>query len=73
MKRFVTISTYAKMCGINRTSAYDRIKAGTLVVSEHCEGSMIDTKQFPPGRYKAIKCTILPPKIKMDLPNWCYV
>jgi UDP-N-acetylglucosamine enolpyruvyl transferase len=72
MKRFVTISTYAKMCGINRTSVYDRIRAGTLIVSIYCEGSMIDIEQFPPCRYKVVKCTTLPPKIKKELPDWCY-
>ena len=70
--RFVNITTYAKMCGILRTSVYDRLKTERLELSKYCEGSMIDIEEFPPCRYKSIKCTSLPPAIKRDLPDWYY-
>jgi len=70
--RFVNITTYAKMCGIKRTSVYDRLKSGKLEASKFCEGSMIDLLEYPPCRYKSIRCKVLPPAIERDLPDWCY-
>ena len=70
--RFVNITTYARLCGIQRTSVYDRLKAGTLAVSKFCEGSMIDLEEYPPCRFKSIKCTALPPVIEKELPAWYY-
>jgi len=70
--RFVSITTYAKMCGIKRTSVYDRLKSGKLEVSKFCEGSMIDLKEYPACRYKSIKCAVITPVIKRELPDWCY-
>lgn len=69
MKRFVTIDTYAKMCGIKRTSVYKRIKSGKLSYSPYCEMPAIDIEEYPPNRFR---CNPKPPKVKRDLPNWCY-
>lgn len=41
--RYVSITTYAKMCGISRESVYKRIKRGTAVLLSDCEVSVIDT------------------------------
>ena len=62
------MATYAKMCKINRTSLYDRIKAGTLIPSPLCEGFMIDLHEFPAGRMKHAS----PPPVKRNLPDWAY-
>lgn len=40
--RYVSISTYAKMVGINRVSVYKRIKRGTAVLLEDSEVPVID-------------------------------
>lgn len=40
--RYVSISTYAKMVGINRVSVYKRIKKGTAVLLEDSEVPVID-------------------------------
>ena len=42
--RYVSISTYAKMVGINRVSVYKRIKKGTAVLLEDSEVPVIDLK-----------------------------
>ena len=42
MNRFVSITTYAKLVGINRPSVYKRIKKGTAVLLEDCEVPVID-------------------------------
>lgn len=70
--RFVNITSYAKMCGIKRTSVYDRLKSGKLMFSKYCEVGMIDILEYPPCRYKSVKCTVLPPKVERELPDWCY-
>lgn len=62
------MATYAKLCKINRTSLYDRVKAGTLFPSPLCEGFMIDLEEFPPSRMKHAAS----PAVKRDLPDWCY-
>ena len=41
-KRFVSITTYAKLCNISRESVYKRIKKGTAVLLEDCEVPVID-------------------------------
>jgi predicted DNA-binding protein YlxM (UPF0122 family) len=41
--RYVSITTYAKMCGISRESVYKRIKKGTAILLDDCEVSVIDT------------------------------
>lgn len=41
--RYVSITTYAKMCGISRESVYKRIKKGTAVLLHDCEVAVIDT------------------------------
>jgi predicted DNA-binding transcriptional regulator AlpA len=69
MHRFVTIGTYAKLCGVTREAIYKRIKAGTLTVSEYCEHPLIDTEEFPPGRMKSKPSK---PPVKRELPDWCY-
>lgn len=40
--RYVSITTYAKMVGINRVSVYKRIKRGTAVLLEDSEVPVID-------------------------------
>ena len=40
--RYVSISTYAKMVGINRVSVYKRIKKGTAVLLQDSEVPVID-------------------------------
>jgi hypothetical protein len=50
--RFVTISTYAKLCGINRESVYKRLKSGKLSVSEYCEHPLIDLEEYPPNKQR---------------------
>lgn len=42
--RYVSITTYAKMVGINRVSVYKRIKRGTAVLLGDCEIPVIDLK-----------------------------
>lgn len=42
MNRFVSITTYAKIVGINRESVYKRIKKGTAVLLNDCEVPVID-------------------------------
>lgn len=41
-KRFVSITTYAKICKISRESVYKRIKRGTAVLLDDCEVPVID-------------------------------
>ena len=53
-RRFVTISTYAKLCGINRESVYKRLKSGKLQISESCEHPLIDVEEYPPNRLKQL-------------------
>jgi predicted DNA-binding protein YlxM (UPF0122 family) len=45
MNRFVSITTYAKRCGISRESVYKRIKKGTAILLDDCEVPVIDTHQ----------------------------
>jgi predicted DNA-binding protein YlxM (UPF0122 family) len=42
MNRFVSITTYAKLCGISRESVYKRIKKGTAILLDDCEVPVID-------------------------------
>lgn len=52
MNRFLTIKSWAKLAGINRESAYKRIKSGKLKYSEHCEMPAIDIEEFPPNKLR---------------------
>ena len=45
MSRFLSITTYAKLCGISRESVYKRIKKGTAVLLADCEVPVIDTQK----------------------------
>jgi hypothetical protein len=47
-KRFVTISTWAKLAGVQRTSAYKLLKSGRLKYSPLCEMPAIDLTEYPP-------------------------
>jgi predicted DNA-binding protein YlxM (UPF0122 family) len=42
MKRFVSITRYAELVGINRESVYKRIKKGTAVLFDDCEVPVVD-------------------------------
>ena len=72
MKRFVTIGSWAKLAGIQRESVYKRLKSGRIKISDICEHPLIDIEEYPPCRYKSVKCSVLMPVIKHDLPDWCY-
>jgi hypothetical protein len=52
MQRFVTIKTWAKLSGINRESAYKRLKSGKLEYSKFCEMPAIDLSEFPPNKLR---------------------
>jgi len=69
MHRFVTISTYARLCKINRESVYKRIKSGRVQVSSFCEHPLIDIEEYPPNRSRQ---KIDKPIAKRDLPDWAY-
>jgi hypothetical protein len=68
MQRFITISSWAKLAGINRESVYKRIKRGTVKTSELCEHPLIDIDFYPPCKLKYERKE-LP---KRDMPNWMY-
>lgn len=40
--RYVSITTYAKLVGINRESVYKRIKRGKVCLLEDCEVPVVD-------------------------------
>lgn len=64
--RYVSITTYAKMCGISRESVYKRIKKGTAILLEDSEVAVIDTYQSK-GKMQRNDFT----KIKTDNnPDW---
>lgn len=42
MDRFVSITTYAKICNITRPAVYKRIKSGKAKLLEQCEVPVID-------------------------------
>lgn len=53
--QLVSMSEYAALCGVDRTSIRDRIKSGTLLAERRKSASgrvmlLIDTKRFPPQR-----------------------
>ena len=66
--RFVTISSYAKLCKINRESVYKRIKSGKLQVSEYCEHPLIDLEEYPPNK---VRCEKKPVEVAL-MPSWMY-
>jgi hypothetical protein len=66
--RFVTITTYANLCKINRESVYKRIKAGKLHVSEYCEHPLIDLQEYPPNKKRHEKTQV---EVK-QMPSWMY-
>ncbi|HRI24375.1 MAG TPA: hypothetical protein PLZ45_06840 [Ferruginibacter sp.] len=51
MNRFVSITTYAKLCGITRPAVYKRIKSGRAVLLDQCEVPVIDLA-VSRGEYK---------------------
>lgn len=51
MNRFVSISTYAKICKISRPAVYKRIKSGKAKLLEQCEVPVIDLA-FSRGKYE---------------------
>lgn len=51
MNRFVSITTYAKICGITRPAVYKRIKSGKAVLLVDCEVPVIDLS-FSRGKYE---------------------
>lgn len=64
--RYVSITTYAKICGISRESVYKRIKKGTAILLKDCEVAVIDTYQSK-GKMQRNDFT----KIKTDNnPDW---
>ena len=68
MNRFITISSWAKLAGINRESVYKRLKRGTVKVSDLCEHPLIDIELYPPYKSKNQH----QPLPKSDLPSWAY-
>ena len=42
MKRFLSITTYAKICGITRPAVYKRIKSGKTKLLDDCEVPVVD-------------------------------
>jgi len=42
MNRFVSITTYSKICKITRPAVYKRIKSGKAKLLEQCEVPVID-------------------------------
>ena len=42
MNRFVSITTYAKICKISRPAVYKRIKSGKAKLLDDCEVPVID-------------------------------
>lgn len=50
MNRFVSITTYAKICKITRPAVYKRIKSGKAVLLDNCEVPVIDLA-FSRGEY----------------------
>ena len=42
MKRFLSITSYAKICGITRPAVYKRIKSGKVKLLEDSEVPVID-------------------------------
>jgi hypothetical protein len=69
MNRFVTITTWAKLAGVKRESAYKRLKSGRLQYSAYCEMPAIDIEEFPPGKMRHVAAA---PAVKRSLPEWCY-
>lgn len=64
--RYVSITTYAKICGISRESVYKRIKKGTAILLEDSEVAVIDT-YLSKGKMQRNDFT----KIKTDNnPDW---
>ena len=51
MNRFVSITTYAKICKITRPAVYKRIKSGKARLLEQCEVPVIDLA-FSRGEYE---------------------
>jgi hypothetical protein len=51
MNRFVSISTYAKICKISRPAVYKRIKSGKARLLEQCEVPVI-VLAFSRGEYE---------------------
>lgn len=51
MNRFVSITTYAKICKITRPAVYKRIKSGKAKLLEQCEVPVIDLA-FSRGKYE---------------------
>lgn len=49
--RYVSISTYAKICGITRPAVYKRIKSGKAKLLDECEVPVIDL-EFSRGNYQ---------------------
>ena len=64
--RYVSITTYANICGISRESVYKRIKKGTAILLQDCEVAVIDT-YLSKGKMQRNDFT----KIKTDNnPDW---
>lgn len=42
MNRFISITTYAKICKISRPAVYKRIKSGKAKLLDDCEVPVID-------------------------------
>lgn len=51
MNRFVSITTYAKICKITRPAVYKRIKSGKAKLLDECEVPVIDLA-FSRGHYE---------------------
>ena len=68
MNRFVSITTYAKLCGISRESVYKRIRRGTAVLLEDCEVPVIDTRRSK----GMMQRNTLPIQEPSNEPDWLY-
>lgn len=68
MNRYVSITTYAKIVGINRESVYKRIKRGSAVLLKDCDVPVVDLS-LSKGTMKRNDWS----KVKQpDLPSWAH-
>lgn len=67
--RYVSITTYAKMCNISRESVYKRIKKGTAVLLNDCEVPVIDTFK---SKGKMQRNNLIDVTMPDGTPDWLY-
>lgn len=67
--RYVSITTYAKMCNISREAVYKRIKKGTAILLHDSEVPVIDTFKSKGKMERNNLMEMLEPD---DTPDWLY-